>query len=122
MHIALCLASFQTSLRSRDIPRYRLNPTLPPLFAAAWLASQSCNPAGACFAYCVCYSSLRASLHLELRRRALRIALVLNSCGFRARAAALRCSAPHFATDAEIVKKRFPATGLRNKDLRYRPP
>ena len=68
MRTALCLASLQTSLRSRYIPRYRPNPSpgqRPPLFAAAWLCVGSCNlqagAAEAYFAYCACTEELRLS-------------------------------------------------------------
>ena len=89
LQTALCFASFQTSLHGRYIPR---DPT----------PGRASDP----------FFAIASSFKLGLRRRALRTALVLKSCDFRAGAAALRCSAPHCATDTVTCQDMF---------SRYRP-
>ena len=116
MRIALCLVTdlvkpLHTSLQTQPQPG-----PVTPLFAAAWLALNSCNQGGAVEARLVAIAWLCVgSCKFQARRRALRAALVLRD--FRAGAAALRCSALHCATDTPF-QEMIPVTELRNKGLR----
>ena len=117
MRTALCFASLQTSVHSRYIPRYRPNPIpgqQPPFFLQRGLRGiaaiklelrRRASQTALCFA--LGFVSAVANLKLGLRSCALRIALVLQSCDFRAGAAALRCSALHCASDTDTCQDMF---------------
>ena len=80
-YLAFCAIAIPTSLHSRYMPRRRPSPSLGRrrlVLLQAWLALSSCN------------------VKLELQRAALLTALALNSCDFRAGAAALCCFASSF--------------------------